>query len=63
MLNVTEQKYLVCDTASRSTKRKDMLEIWGVWCLCPPGYAYVSQGVGHRTESQICTEKVTSKQV
>jgi len=40
-----------------------MLEMWGVWCLCPPGYAYVSQGLGHRTESQIWTEKVTSKQV
>jgi len=28
-LTLSEQKYLVWDTASRSTKRQDMLEIWG----------------------------------
>jgi len=27
---------LVLDTASRSTKWQDMLEIWGAWPLCLP---------------------------
>jgi len=28
-LNLSEQRYLLWETASRSTKRQDMLEIWG----------------------------------
>jgi len=39
-----------------------MLKIWGFMTLLPPGYAYVSQGLGHRIERQILTEKAISKQ-
>ena len=38
----SEQQHLIGDTASRSTKRQDMLQIWGrTWPLwTPPGCAY-----------------------
>jgi len=40
-LALSEQQYLVCDTAFRSTKRQVMLEILGgARPLWPPGYAY-----------------------
>jgi len=35
-----EQQYFVWDTASQSTKLLYVLNIWGVWPLGPPGYAY-----------------------
>jgi len=38
---LSDQKHVVCDTASQSTKRHDMLEICeGPWPLCPPDCAY-----------------------
>ena len=43
LLTSSEQQYLVWDTASRSTKRQDILELLGSHGLFapPPGYAYV----------------------
>jgi len=38
-LNLSEQQYLLWDTSSRSTKRKDMQEIRGYSPFGPPGYA------------------------
>jgi len=35
--SLSGQQYFVWDTASESTKRQDMLKVWGVWS---PGYAY-----------------------
>ena len=40
ILTLSEQQYFVWDTASISTKRQDVLDIWGAWAICPPGYAY-----------------------
>jgi len=34
-VTLSEQQYLVWDTASRSTKRQDRLAILGPWLLCP----------------------------
>jgi len=39
-----------------------MLKVWGFMAPLPPGYAYFSQSLGHRIESQILTEKANSKQ-
>jgi len=40
-LTLSEQQHLIWDTASRSTKRLDMLENFGgTWLLSPLGYAY-----------------------
>jgi len=35
VLTLSEQQHFVSDTASQSTKRQVMLEIWGEWTPCP----------------------------
>jgi len=40
ILTLRKQQYFVWDTASQSTKRQDLLELWGAMALFPPpGYA------------------------
>jgi len=41
LLILSEQQYLVWDTASQSTKWQEMLEIWGLWL----GLCYLGQDI------------------
>jgi len=40
ILTLSEQQRFVWDTASQSTKRQNMIKIWGTWSPWPPGYVY-----------------------